>query len=35
LNSTVALAIRCYVLTGDLRLVQAIYFQRFLGLRPR
>jgi len=29
------LAIRCFLATGDDRLVLAIYFQRFLGLRPR
>ena len=35
LNSVAALAIRCYILTGDLRLVRTIYDQVCLGIRPR
>jgi len=35
LNTVNRLAVKRYILTGDTRLVRAIYFQVCLGLRPR
>lgn len=35
IGGVAVLAIRCYILTGDLRLVRAIYDQVCLGIRPR
>ena len=35
IGNVAVLAIRSYVLTGDLRLVRAIYDQVCLGIRPR